>query len=109
MPFVSSKIKLSQEQDRRRKLSDADKEEIIAKYKQGDYSQRMLAEEYGVSRKLISLTVNPEARKASAEYVKNNWRKYQRTGEEWNRIVREHRRYKQDLYVKGLLKEGSNG
>ena len=71
MPYKSEKIKLSKEQDRRIKLSDEQKEEIRAKYATGLYSQRGLALEYHVSRRLISFVLDDEKAKRAAEQLKN--------------------------------------
>lgn len=60
MPYKSSKIKLQGLQDRRRKLTDEQKEEIKELYATGNIGQRPLAEQFGVSRSLIQIIVNPE-------------------------------------------------
>jgi hypothetical protein len=36
--------------------------------------------------------------------MKAHWRDYQQKGDEWNTTVREQRKYKQELYLKGELK-----
>ena len=107
MPFKSEKIKLPKELDRRRKLSDEQREEIKEKYATGLYSQRALAREYNVSRRLISFIVDEEKAKRNAELLKKRKAdgRYKPTKEEWAEIQREHRRYKQELYIKGKLKE----
>ena len=46
MPFKSEKIKLPQEYDRRRKLTDDQKDEIRHKHSTGFYSLNNLAKEY---------------------------------------------------------------
>lgn len=105
MPMKSEKIKLKEEQDRRRKLSTVQKQEIKELYSTGKYSLRKLALRFGVSKKTILLIVNPESLKKQKEYTKQNWKQWQRHGDEWNKIQREHRKYKQNLYNKGELKE----
>ena len=104
MPYKSEKIKLPENLDRRRKLTDGDRQEIRELYATGLWSLNKLAQKYGVSKKLILLTVNPESAAKEKQYRKDHWRDFQRKGEEWNAIQREHRAYKHELYKKGLLK-----
>ena len=103
MPYKSEKIKLSETQDRRRKLTDEQKEEIKKIYAEGKVGQRPLAKQFGVSRSIIQLIVNPERAKAVQERGKKHWRDYRPSKEEWAKTVREHRHYKQELYLKGEL------
>lgn len=105
MPYKSEKINLSETQDRRRKLTKEQKEEIKAIYATGVCGTRPLAKQFKVSRSLIQIIVNPSIAQKRKEYTKNNWAKYKATREERAEIQREHRRYKQELYVKGELKE----
>ena len=100
MPYKSEKIILPEHLDRRRKLTSADKAAIESRYKNGLGSMNALAKEYGVSKKTILLIVNPEAKAKNDKHIKDNWRKYQTHGEEHARVIREHRQYKQSLYVK---------
>lgn len=103
MPYKSEKIKLSKAQDRRRKLTDDQKEEIRRIYKSGVCGQRPLAKQFGVSRSLIQIIVNPEIAEKKKQRIKDHWRDYRPTKEEWAETIREHRKYKQELYVKGEL------
>ena len=107
MPYKSEKIKLSKDQDRRVKLTDKDREEIVYKYSTGLFSQRTLAKEYNVSRRLITFVLDEEKQKRNAELLKirKSDGRYKPTKEEWAETVRNHRRYKQELYLKGELKE----
>lgn len=105
MPYKSEKMKLSETQDRRRKLTEAQKAEIKDLYSTGLYSLNKLAKRFDVSKKTILLIVNPESAVKSKQYRKDNWKEWQRTGEEWNKIQREHRAYKNKLYKEGKLKE----
>lgn len=68
MPFKAEKIKLPPELDRRRKLSDEQKDEIKHKYDTGYYSLNGLAKEYFVSKKTILLIVNPESKRSRYNY-----------------------------------------
>lgn len=104
MPYKSEKIKLNGLQDRRRKLTEAEKIEIKKEYASGLASLRSLGKKYGVTHKSILLIVNPVSAEKGRQYIKDHWRDYQQKGEEWAAVKREHRRYKQSLYLKGELK-----
>ena len=103
MPYKSERIKLSREQDRRVKLSNEQKDEIKHKYELGIFSQRALAREYNVSRRLISFILFPE----KAEVERKADGRYKPSKEEWAATQREHRRYKQELYKAGKLVDNS--
>lgn len=103
MPYKSSTIKLAPTQDRRRKLTDEQKEEIKRIYKSGVCGTRPLAKQFGVSRSAIQVIVNPNIAERKRQYTKEHWRNYRPTKEEWAATIREHRHYKQELYVKGEL------
>lgn len=103
MPFKSEKIKLPQEYDRRRKLTDEQKDEIKHKYSTGFYSLNNLATEYKVSKKTILLIVNPESKRKNDERIKDHWKDYQPTTEERNKIMNEHRQYKHKLHKDGKI------
>ena len=107
MPSKSDKMKLSKEQDRRIKLYDEQKEEIRNKYATGIYSQRQLAAEYGVSRRLITFVLDEEKAKIVAEQLKERRAdgRYKPTKEEWADTMRNHRQYKRKLYMEGKLSE----
>lgn len=104
MPYISEKIKLSEAQDRRRKLTTEQQEEIRSLYKTGLYSWNQLAGMFKCSKSRIGQIVNPERDAKCKARMKEHWRDYQQKGEEWNRIQKEHRDYKQQLYLKGELK-----
>ena len=59
MPSKSETIRLPPEYDRRRRLTDEQKDEIKHKYSTGLYSLNNLAKEYSVSKKTVLLIVNP--------------------------------------------------
>ncbi len=103
--YKSEKLKLSPNHDRRIKLNDKQREEIREKYTTGMYSQRNLAEEYGVSRRLITFILDPDKAKKNAEQLKQRSSdgRYKPNKEKWAAIMREHRQYKQTLYLKGEL------
>ena len=104
MPYKSAKIKLDPSQDRRRKLTDKQKEEIRRIYKTGVCGMRPLAKQFGVSRSTIQIIVNPTRAASVKQRMKEHWRDYKKPNDEWAATVREHRRYKQQLYIKGELK-----
>ena len=104
MKTKAERIKLPQQYDRRRKLLDSQKAEIVEKYSTGFYSLQNLADEYGVSKKTILLTVNPESKKKDHENRKKMWRDYQQTGEQRNKTMRDHRHYKKKLFDEGKIK-----
>lgn len=105
MPYKSDKIPLQPNQDRRRKLTDEQKEEVKRIYESGVCGMRSLAKQFGVSRTTIQIIVNPERAAKIKRRIKEHWRDYRPTKEEWSSIMREHRRYKQSLYLKGELKK----
>ena len=107
MPYKSTKIKLSREQDRRVKLTEEQRDEIRHKYETGLYSQRQLADEYKVSRRLITFVLNPEKERHNVELFKERRKdgRYKPSKSEWAETMREHRQYKEELYKQGKLKE----
>lgn len=103
MPYKSEKIKLAPTQDRRRRLTDEQKEEIIRIYKSGVCGTRPLAKQFGVSRSTIQVIVNPAIKQRHHDRAAKHWKDYRPTKEEWAATIREHRKYKQELYLKGEL------
>lgn len=99
MPYKSEKIKLPQEKDRRRKLTDDQKEQIKSIYAEGSVGTYLLAKQFGVSPTTIQLIVNPESKRKQDERIKEHWRDYRPTKEERAATMREHRKYKQQLYL----------
>ena len=88
------------EDDKRRKLSEEQKDEIREKYSMGLYSQRGLAKEYIVSKRLIHYTIHPDKLKKDAAnhdskkyYDKDKHREYMRT----------YRANKKKLNIEGKL------
>jgi DNA invertase Pin-like site-specific DNA recombinase len=105
MPYKSEKIKLKGMQDRRKKLTDEQREEIKKLYETGLHSLNALAKQFGVSKKTVLLIVNKDSAEKAKRYRKEHWKEWQRTGKEWNEVVKEHRKYKHELYKNGKLKE----
>ena len=91
--FETDHVHLPRSQDRRIKLTEEQKEEII--FLKGEYSQRALAKMYGVSRRLIQFIHDPEKKR------QNLLRRAERGGSaiyydknKQAKIMREHRKYK---------------
>jgi hypothetical protein len=108
MPYKSEKPGqyIRPADDRRRKLTDAQKEEIRAQHAQGA-SQRSLAVHFGVSRRLISFILDPE----KAEAAKQAFQERRKDGRYYDPArhteqVRAHRRHKHRLYTEGKLDTG---
>lgn len=94
MPYKTEKLRLPPELDRRRKLTDEQRDEIKHKYSTGLYSLNGLAKEYSVSKKTVLLIVNPESKDKNDRRIKEHWKDYAPTKSERNAIMREHRAYK---------------
>lgn len=105
MPYKSEKIKLQGLQDRRKKLTDEQRKEIKELYGTGCYSLNGLAKRFDVSKKTILLIVNEESAERAKQYRKEHWKEWQRKGEEHNKAIMNTRKYKNELYKNGKLKE----
>lgn len=105
MPYKSEKIKLKETQDRRKKLTTEQREEIKELYSTGCYSLNDLAKRFNVSKKTILLIVNKDSEEKARRYRKEHWKEWQRKGEEHAEAIRNTRKYKQSLYLKGELVE----
>ena len=105
MPYKSEKIKLSETQDRRKRLTTEQRKEIEELYATGLYSLNGLAKIYEVSKKTILLIVNKESAERAKEYRKEHWKEWQRKGREHAEAIKRTRKYKQELYLKGELIE----
>lgn len=101
MPYLSEKKKLNN-YDRRRKLTDKQKEEIKHKYKTRLYSQRGLAKEYGVSRTLIQIIVDKQRAERVKQRVKEHWRDYY-DKDRHRKAMKNTRHYKQNLHLEGKI------
>lgn len=108
MPYKSEKIKLKETQDRRKRLTTEQRKEIEGLYSTGCYSLNDLAKQYNVSKKTILLIVNKESAERAKEYRKEHWKEWQRKGKEHNEAIKNTRKYKQELYLKGELTEDKN-
>lgn len=71
MPYKSEKILIrGTRYDRRNKLTAEQRQEIFHRYHTESVSQRQLACEYGVSRRLISYIVDPEKAEIAKEILR---------------------------------------
>lgn len=105
MPYKSEKIRIEfTEHDKRIKLTTEQKELIRKEYQTGLISQRGLAKKYNVSKKTIFNVVNPEKylRQLEKNREENHSKAYYKKDKQ-REYVKEHRRYKQDLYKKGEI------
>lgn len=105
MPFKSEKIHIDGTQyDRRKKLNEEEKEEVRRLYPQIQ-SQRKLAEMFGVSRRLITFILDPvkeiDNKRRQKEKKVTGYVRYSK--QQWAATMRDHRRYKQNLYVNGVI------
>lgn len=105
MPYKSESIIISGTKfDRRIKLTDAQREEIIKLHFSG-WTQRKIAKKFGVDKSTIRFVVNPEAYQAYLQYrkdVKAHKKYYDR--EKNTKAVRESRNYKQQLKMENKIK-----
>lgn len=103
MPYKSEKIKLKGLQDRRKRLTDEQREEIKKLYGTGCYSLNGLAKRFEVSKKTVLLIVNEESAERAKQYRKDHWQEWKSSKEEHREAIRNTRKYKQELYLKGEL------
>lgn len=103
MPYKSESIKIEHTKyDRRIKLSDEQKDKIISL--RGIASCHSVAREFGVCKRTIQFLWYPERheknlqdRKARGGYKQY----YDRI--KWRETMKEHRQYKEDLKLQGLI------
>lgn len=100
-------IKLDGLLDRRRKLTEQDREKIRELYATGKYGHRPLAKMFHVSRSLIGIVVNPDRAKRVKDRFKAHWKDYakKRTKEMHAADIRSVRNYKYGLYKAGKIGE----
>lgn len=102
MPFKSEKIKIEGTKfDRRIKLDDDDKNEIIRRYENGE-SMRSLSRSFKVDRQVIKYTIFPEYKEQF--YKANRERQKEYDKEKHTVYIRKHRQYKNKLYKEGKIK-----
>lgn len=105
MPSRYETLNVPKEYDRRRKLTDEQKEQIIKEYTEENISMRQLARKYHVSRTLIKITVDPENKAKRAAYSREYLKAHPISKEKRNEYARNHRHYKKELYETGKINE----
>lgn len=103
MPYKSEKIIIAGSKlDRRRKLTEQQKDEICAL--KGQISQRKCALMFGVSRKTIVFLWFPERlqRNKQCRQERGGWRQYYSKSKHAE-TMKDSRQYKQKLYVEGKI------
>lgn len=91
--------------DRRRVLTDAQKQEIREIYAKGGIGTRPLARMFGCSRSLVCLLVNPERAERNRERLQAHWREYaQKYGKAYHAAaIRNTRNYKYRRLKENIL------
>jgi predicted HTH transcriptional regulator len=105
MPYLSEKIIIEKTKfDKRIKLTDDDKKLIIWLREEEKLSQRQLAARFNVSRRLITFVLDPEKKVRDLENreKRGGWKQYY-DKEKNTEYMKDHRNYKQDLKVRGLI------
>lgn len=105
MPSKVDKISINNPKlDKRIKLTDTDKENIVKEYESGNISITSLGKKYGVSKRLIQFTLFPERKEmARQRFLENRKEGKYYDKEKHNEYMKKHREHKKDLLDKGLL------
>lgn len=107
MPSIVDKYTVPKSHDKRIKLTDDDKEFIRQLYKEGLYSQRELAREFGVSRRSIVFAIYPERRVQNYQTRVDKGGSKQYYDKDKNTAsIQKHREYKKDLLDQNIIGEG---
>lgn len=106
MPYKSEKIKIENTQfDRRIKLTDQDKELIKSLREIEGLSYQKLANRFNVSKRSIIFIIKPETLEACKQKrAERGGSKVYYDKEKQRETIKEYRNYKQDLKIKGLIK-----
>lgn len=107
MPYISDQPgrRIAPADDKRLKLTDAQRADIIAQAAQGA-SQRQLAAHFGVSRRLVQFILDPaKAAAAKAAYAERRKDGRYYNPERHTEHIRTHRRHKHELFKDGKLIE----
>ncbi len=92
-------------QDRRRKITDEQRAEILKIRQETGAGYRTIARQFGVSRSLVRLICDPAAAARVSARMAAHWREYKMTKKEWRERQRALRARKYDLYKRGFLGE----
>lgn len=107
MPYKSEKIKIQgTSYDRRVKLSEEQKELIRWLREEEKISYQKLADMFKVSKRLVIFVCNPDKENKAKEHFKQRRKdgRYSVPKEKRAEIMREHRHYKQELYLENKIK-----
>lgn len=96
--FEIDKTRLNREDDRRVKLSERERAEIVRRHSEKEPIRSISRAFPHVSRRTVQYVIFPERAAKVAEQYKargQSKKSYERVkGENWNNTMREHRRYK---------------
>ena len=94
-------------QDRRKKLTDEQRAEIVRLHDEEGQGCRTIARQFGVSRSLVRIICIPEVAERVKKRIAATWREYrERRGKKENaRIMRDFRNRKYKMYMNGELVE----
>lgn len=92
-------------QDRRRKLTDEQRAEILKIRQETGVGYRTIAKQFNVSRSLVRIICDPKCAARVSARMAAHWREYKMTKKEKRERMRELRARKYDLYKRGLLGE----
>lgn len=105
MPYLSSKIKIEHTiYDRRIKLTDEDKESIKQMYINGA-AIRAIARHFCVDKRNIQFLLFPERKEKNImdRKARGGTKQYY-DKDKWKETQKEHRHYKQNLYMENKIK-----
>ena len=94
--FETNHVPMPEGKDRRKKLTKEEREFI--RVNPDNQSQRALARQFNVSRRLIGFIVNPDSLIKNLEQreARGGWRQYYQKDKS-TKSIREHRQYKQEV------------
>lgn len=106
MPRISDTIAINNEKlDRRVKLTAEDKELVIWLREEEQISYQKLANRFGVSKRLIIFICKPESKAKDLENrAKRGGSKIYYDKETHSASIKDHRAYKKELFIQGLIK-----
>lgn len=106
MPAIVDKLTVGKQYDKRRRLTDVDRQDILDSYAQG-MAMRALARAYNVDRCTIRYIVRPEAVIQHKAWLasRGGWRHYYQK-DKHREYTYKHRRYKEELLRNKLIGGG---